>query len=66
MNRRCCCASSCADSSSRGVTSQSSHGDSWDSGAGRSGVWKISKAQIICTQVVPLLERVLTTMSPGR
>jgi hypothetical protein len=29
-----------------------------------SGVWNTSRAQIICTHVVPLLERVLITMSP--
>jgi hypothetical protein len=46
--------------------SQSSHGDSSVSGAGRSGDWKTSRAQIICIHVVPLLDRVLMTMSPGR
>ena len=44
----------------------SSHGESCQSGSGRSGVWKISSAQIICIQVVPVLRRVLITMSPGR
>jgi len=34
--------------------------------AGRSGVWKMSRAQMICIQVVPLRDRVLITMSPGR
>jgi hypothetical protein len=34
--------------------------------SGSSGVWKISSAQIICIQVVPVLRRVLITMSPGR
>ena len=30
------------------------------------GVWNTSSAQIICTHVVPLFERVLMTMSPSR
>ena len=42
------------------------HGESCQSGAGSSGLWKISSAQIICIQVVPVLRRVLITMSPGR
>ena len=29
-------------------------------------VWNTSRAQIICIHVVPLLERVLMTMSPSR
>ena len=41
-------------------------GDSSASGRGRSGVSKISSAQIIWTQVVPDLERVLMTMSSLR
>jgi hypothetical protein len=44
----------------------SSQGDRRQSGAGRSGVRKISKAQIICVQVVPDLRGVLITMSPRR
>src|SRR5262249_35085035 len=52
----CCCL----------VITQSSQGESRGSGAGRSAVWKISRAQIICIHVVPLLDRVLMTMSPGR
>lgn len=48
------------------MISQSSQGDSCDNGAGRSGVWKISSAQIICIHVVPLFDRVLMTMSPCR
>ena len=66
MNRRCCCASSAARTCSRGVTSQSSHGDSSASEPGGSVRWNTSSAQIICSQVVPLLERVLMTMSPVR
>lgn len=66
MTRRCGCAASRASTSSRGSTSQSSHGDSSISGRGSSGVRSTSSRQIICTQVVPLLDRVLTTMSPGR
>lgn len=65
-NRRCGWAASCAKTSSRGVISQSSQGESCGSGAGRSAVRKISRAQIICIQVVPLLDRVLITMSPSR
>jgi hypothetical protein len=53
-------------SSSSGTTSQSGHGDRSASGAGSSALWKISSAQIICIHVVPCLERVLITMSPGR
>ncbi len=30
------------------------------------GSWKMSRAQIICTQVVPVLDLVLMTMSPSR
>ncbi len=48
------------------MISQSSQGDSVPSGAGSSGVWKTSSAQIICIHVVPLFDRVLMTMSPGR
>jgi hypothetical protein len=66
MNRRCRCAASRARTSSIGAVSQSSQGESRVSGAGRSGVWNTSSAQIICIQVVPLFERVLITMSPGR
>jgi hypothetical protein len=33
---------------------------------GRSASWKTRRAQIICAHVVPLLERVLITMSPDR
>ena len=51
---------------SRGVPSQSSQGDSRASGSGQLGRWKMSRAQIIWTQVVPLFERVLMTMSPSR
>jgi hypothetical protein len=35
-------------------------------GAGSRGCWKISSAQIICTHVVPVLDRVLITMSSSR
>ena len=66
MNRRCGCAARRAHTSSRSLISQSSHGDSSLSGAGRSGVWNTSNAQIICIHVVPLFDRVLMTMSPGR
>ncbi len=66
MNRRCCCAASRANLSSRGMVVRSSQGDSCGSVPGRSPVWKISSAQIICIQVVPLLDRVLITMSPSR
>src|SRR5215471_14155816 len=44
----------------------SSHGDSSVNGRGRSASPKISSAQIICIQVVPHLEGVEITMSPGR
>ena len=66
---RCCCAARPARTCDTRVVVWSSHGDSCGSGAGSagsSGVWKISSAQIICIQVVPLLERVLMTMSPSR
>jgi len=49
-----------------GGDQQSSHGDSSDICAGRFEVWKTSSAQIICIHVVPLLDRVLITMSPCR
>lgn len=52
--------------SSLGLTSQSNQGDRVDSLLGSCGVWKTSRAHIICTQVVPLLDRVLMTMSPDR
>ncbi|MGI8695988.1 MAG: hypothetical protein ACR2JQ_04990 [Mycobacteriales bacterium] len=44
----------------------SSDGDYAGRDAGGSGAWKISDAPISCTHVVPLLERVLMTMSPWR
>lgn len=66
MNRRCGWAANRRYTSSFGSTSQSSHGDSWVNGAGSSGVRSTSRAQIICIQVVPLLDRVLITMSPSR
>ena len=66
ITRRCGCAASRATTSSRGSTSQSSHGDSSISGRGSSGVRRMSSRQIICTQVVPLFDRVLTTTSPAR
>ena len=49
-----------------GEDRQSIHGDIRASGAGNSGAWKMSNAQIICSQVVPCLERALMTMSPSR
>jgi len=66
MKRRCRWAASWSYTCCCPVVSQSSQGDSRASGAGRSAVWKISRAQIICIQVVPLLERALMMMSPGR
>jgi hypothetical protein len=66
MMRRCGWAASRANSSSRGTVCHSSQGDSSPSGAGSRGVWNTSSAQIICIQVVPLLDRVLITMSPSR
>jgi len=66
MNRRWPWAASRANRLSRSWTSQSSHGESYASGAGSSGSWNTSRAQIICIHVVPLLERVLITMSPTR
>ncbi len=66
MTRRWVCASSCATTSSRGRTSQSSQGESALRRSGSSGVPNTRSRQIIWTQVVPDLERVLTTMSPGR
>ena len=50
----------------RGATRWSSQGERCRSGAGSSGRWKISRAQIICSQVVPVRRRVLITMSPAR
>jgi hypothetical protein len=44
----------------------SSHGDKVVSGAGSCGVWKTSRAQIICVQVVPDFDGALITMSSGR
>ena len=44
----------------------SSHGEISVSVRSSLGVWKISRAQIICVQVVPHLAGVLITMSPGR
>ncbi len=55
-----------AKTSSLGRTSQSNQGDSAPRRPGSSGVPKTSRRQIIWTQVVPDLDRVLTTMSPGR
>ena len=66
MMRRCCWASSRASSSPRGTVSWSSQGDRSPSGPGSSAVWSTSSAQIICIQVVPLLDLVLITMSPSR
>ena len=66
MKRRWVWAASRARTSARGAISQSSHGESSASGAGSSGVWKTSSAQIIWSHVVPLFDRVLITMSPGR
>ena len=34
--------------------------------SGSSGVWKTKRAQIICSHVVPVLDRALMTMSPSR
>jgi len=66
MKRRCRCASSWAYTRSCGAAGLSSHGERRQSGSGRSGVRKISNAQIICIQVVPDLRGVLITMSPAR
>jgi len=66
INRRCVCAASRSRTVSSGITSQSSQGDRWASGAGGLGVWKTSRAQIICIHVERLFERVLMTMSPSR
>lgn len=65
-NRRWVWRASRAITSSRGATSQSSHGDSSRSGAGSAGSWNTSIAQIIWAHVVPLFERVLITRSPAR
>ena len=54
------------EDSSFGLVSLSSQGEYQPTGAASSGVWKMSSAQIICTQVVPVLDRVLMTMSPSR
>jgi hypothetical protein len=66
MNRRCRCPARWAYTLSRGKVGLSSQGERLHSGSGRSGVWKMSKAQIICIQVVPDFGKVLMTMSPGR
>ncbi len=66
MTRRWVCASNSATTSSLGRTSQSNQGESAFSRSGRSGVPNTRSRQIIWTKVVPDLERVLTTMSPGR
>ncbi len=66
MNRRCRWASSRAKIASFGWISLSSHGEYQPTGLSSSGVWKMSSAQIICTHVVPVLDRVLITMSPSR
>ncbi len=66
ITRRWVWASNSATTSSLGCTSQSSQGESAPSRPGRSGVPNTRSRQIICTQVVPDLDRVLTTMSPGR
>lgn len=42
------------------------HGEIVAKGAGRSGSWRMSSAQIIWVQVVPHLGGVEITMSPGR
>jgi hypothetical protein len=63
INRRCVCAASRSRTVSSGITSQSSQGDRWASGAGGLGV---CRAQIICIHVERLFERVLMTMSPSR
>ncbi len=65
-NRRWPWTSSLATTSSRGSPTQSSHGDRSDSGAGRSASRNTSRAQIICTHVVPCFDRVLMTMSLSR
>ena len=49
-----------------GIVSQSTHGDSSPSGAGRDGVPCTRTRHTCCIQVVPLLDRVLTTTSPVR
>ncbi|GAA4606549.1 hypothetical protein GCM10023107_77050 [Actinoplanes octamycinicus] len=54
------------DTSSTGRRHMSSQGDRLVSGPGRAGVRKISRAQIICIQVVPHFDGALITMSPGR
>ena len=64
--RRPGCASSRANRSSSAIVSQSTHGDSSPSGAGSVAVPCTSIRQICCIQVVPLLDRVLTTTSPAR
>ena len=66
MTRRCVCCASRANTLSRGSTRWSTHGDSSASGAGGSGSWWINRSRIVCTQVVPCLDRVLTTVSPSR
>ena len=66
MNRRWVCASRSAKTSPRARVRMSSHGDSFDNGPGRSGVWKMSSAVIICVQVVPHFGGVLITMSSDR
>ena len=66
MNRRWVCASRAACTSSSGRVFMSSHGDSVASGAGRSGVRKISSAHCICIQVVPHFGAVLMMMSSSR
>jgi hypothetical protein len=49
-----------------GRSRTSSHGETWSSGRSNVALLKISRAQIICSQVVPHFAGVLITMSPGR
>ena len=66
MKRRCSWASSSATTSSSGRVSMSSHGEIRASGRSNVVESKISSAQSICVQVVPLFGGVLMTMSSGR
>ena len=66
MTRRCVCAARRGERPPVSDTMRkSSQGESPSSAPGRSAVWKTRRRQIIWTQVVPDLDRVLITMSPA-
>src|SRR4051794_11136491 len=66
MKRRCVCAASWARTFSAERVCTSTHGESSVNGAGRSVVWKMRSAQIICVHVVPHFDGVEMMMSSSR